>query len=205
MKPGPATDRASLDRVDRAGTDGVSGEGNADTEQPALHHVMVVGGTLAEWGALSDDQWHARIEVLGSLASQAGASWLTLRPAQRGDGADSARPVHHAVVQSNGCSVIVDPTPDGRERLVVALRKLAESDQLTEPAVAAALLAPAVTEPDLVLVLGRTDRLPSSLVWELAYAELVYLDIAWADLQPAHLVSAIEAYRRRHRRFGGLD
>jgi Putative undecaprenyl diphosphate synthase len=197
MKPGPATDRLS---VDRAGV-----EGTGDHEQPALHHVMVVGGTLADWGALSDDQWHDRIQVLGALAGQAGASWLTLRPAQRCDGADSARPVHHAVVELHGCSVIVDPTPDGRERLVVALRKLAESDQLTEPAVAAALLAPAATEPDLVLVLGRNDRLPSSLVWELAYAELVYLDVAWADLQPAHLVSAIQAYRRRHRRFGGLD
>lgn len=192
MKPVPNIDRGSNDRP-------------GEMEQPALHHVMVVGGTLAEWGALSDDQWHDRIEVLGTLASQAGASWLTLRPAERGHGADSARPVHHAVVELDGCSVIVDPTPDGRERLVVALRKLAESDQLTEPAVAAALLAPAATEPDLVLVLGRNDRLPSSLVWELAYAELVYLDVAWADLQPAHLVSAIEAYRRRHRRFGGLD
>lgn len=197
MKPGPATDRAGIDRA--------SSERDADIEQPALHHVMVVGGTLADWGALSDDQWHTRIRVLGTLASQAGAGWLTLRPAERGEGADSARPVHHAVVQLHGCSVIVDPTPDGRERLVVALRKLAEADQLTEPAVAAALLAPAATEPDLVLVLGRNDRLPSSLVWELAYAELVYLDVAWVEMQPAHLAAAIDAYRRRHRRFGGLD
>jgi len=67
------------------------------------------------------------------------------------------------------------------------------------------LLAPASTEPDLVVVLGPSDRLPSSLVWELAYSELVYLDVAWADLAPDHLVAAIDAYRHRHRRFGGLD
>ncbi|MEX0846459.1 MAG: undecaprenyl diphosphate synthase family protein [Ilumatobacteraceae bacterium] len=176
-----------------------------DDELVELRHVMVVGGTVAEWGALSDEAWRARIEILGTLTDAAGARWLTLRPFERGHDADSSRPVHHDVIELGGCSVIVDPTPDGRERLVVALRKLAESDQLTEPAVAAALLAPATTEPDLVLVLASADRLPSSLVWELAYAELVYVDVAWADLQVQHLADAIEAYRHRHRRFGGLD
>lgn len=173
-------------------------------DQP-LHHVMVVGGTVAEWGELDDARWRERIEVLGSLAATAGARWLTLRPFERGEGADAARPVHHEVVELHGCSVIVDPVPDGRERLVVTLRKLAESDQLSEPAVAAALLSPATTEPDLVLVLGSPDRLPTSLVWELAYAELVYVPVAWADLRPEHLADAVEAYRHRHRRFGGLD
>lgn len=176
-----------------------------DAEQPALHHVMVVGGTLVEWGELSDQEWHDRIAVFGALCGRAGATWLTLRPFERGPGADGARPVHHSVVDVDGCSIIVDPTADGRERLVVALRKLAEADQLSEPAVAAALLAPAATEPDLLVVLGPRDRLPSSIVWELAYAELVYLDVAWADLGPAHLATAIDAYRHRHRRFGGLD
>jgi hypothetical protein len=176
-----------------------------DHDMPALQHIMVVGGSLAEWGAASDDQWHERVHALGRCAGEAGAAWLTLRPFGRGAGADGARPVHHAVVDLQRCSVIVDPTPDGRERLVVALRKLAEDDRLSEPAVAAALLAPAATEPDLVLILGSGDRLPSSLVWELAYSELVYLDVAWADLQTSHLDAAIDAYRHRHRRFGGLD
>lgn len=183
----------------RARTDAVT------EEQQPLRHVMVVGGSVAEWGALSDERWQERIDTLGRVASAAGAAWLTLRPFERGEGAEQARPVHHAVIQQENCSVIVDPTADGRERLVVALRKLAESDQLSESAVAAALLAPATTEPDLVLVLATPDRLPASLVWELAYSELVYVPIAWADLQAQHLIDAIDAYRHRHRRFGGLD
>ena len=174
-------------------------------EHPVLRHILVVGGTVAEWGELSPARWAERIDLLGDVAAGAGASWLTLRPFERGAGADGARPVLHEVVEHGRCAVIVDPTPDGRERLVVALRKLAEADQLTEAAVAEALLAPAATEPDLVLVLDSGTRLPPSLVWELAYSELVYVPVAWADLRAEHLLAAIEVYGRRHRRFGGLD
>lgn len=173
--------------------------------QHPLQHVMVVGGTVAEWGDLDDAQWRERIQVLGALSAAAGAKWLTLRPFERGADAERSRPIHHDVVPLDGCSVIVDPIPDGRERLVVTLRKLSESGELSEPAVAAELLAPALTEPDLVLLLGTPDRLPTSLVWELAYAELVYLPVAWCDLRAEHLADALEAFRRRHRRFGGLD
>lgn len=172
---------------------------------PLLHHVMVVGGTVAEWGQLSDSAWAERLRTLGVAAGDAGAVWLTLRPFERGPDAESARPIHYGVVQVDDCTVIVDPSSDGRERLVVALRKLAENHQLKEAAVAAALLAPADAEPDLVLLLGSDERLPTSLVWELAYAELVYLPVAWADLRTEHLVVAIEAFQHRHRRFGGLD
>jgi Putative undecaprenyl diphosphate synthase len=182
-------------------------------EQPELRHVMVIGGTVAEWGELTDEAWGRRVADLGATAAAAGARWLTLRPFERGARADSARPVHHGVIHidspagtpSAGCTVIVDPTADGRERLVVALRKLGEADNLTEPAVAAALLSPATTEPDLVLILSTQDRLPASVVWEIAYSELVYDAVAWSDLSAEHLENAISAYRRRHRRFGGLD
>lgn len=174
-------------------------------DQLQLQHVMVVGGTVAEWGDLDEARWADRIDVLGHLTDRAGARWLTLRPFERGDDAEQARPVRAEVIETGGCTVIVDPSADGRERLVVALRKLAEEGHLDEPSVAAALLAPAVTEPDLVLVLGTPDRLPPSLVWELAYAELVYLPVRWDELRAEHLDEAIDAYRGRHRRFGGLD
>ena len=46
---------------------------------------------------------------------------------------------------------------------------------------------------------------PKSLVWELAYGELVFHPMAWHELSPDHLVEAIADFARRQRRFGGLD
>jgi undecaprenyl diphosphate synthase len=78
-------------------------------------------------------------------------------------------------------------------------------EAITDAALSEALLDPVGSEPDLALILGPPDVLPTSLVWELAYSELVFLDIAWSDLQSGHLEMAIDDFNRRHRRFGGLD
>ena len=40
---------------------------------------------------------------------------------------------------------------------------------------------------------------------ELAYAELVFIDVAWADLTADHVAAAIDDFANRRRRFGGLD
>ncbi len=55
------------------------------------------------------------------------------------------------------------------------------------------------------MVLGESTRLPPSLVWELAYSELVFHPMAWDELSADHLVDAIADFARRERRFGGLD
>jgi undecaprenyl diphosphate synthase len=42
-------------------------------------------------------------------------------------------------------------------------------------------------------------------VWELAYSELVFLDVAWTDVNAEHVEMAIDDFLRRDRRFGGID
>ena len=83
---------------------------------------------------------------------------------------------------------------------VIVLRQSVDEDLLTE-----ALLAPANQDADLVLVLGPPDRMPESMVWELAYCEIVFIDLDWSAFTANHLELAIDDFNRRHRRFGGLD
>ena len=182
-----------------------------------LVHVMLVGGTLADWEALGEDGWRRRVTSLGGAAAAAGCRWLTLHPYEAGASAGTAagrgEPLSVPApwtASCDGCTVIVDAEPDGRRRLLRGLAALAAEPPGTEGAIdeatlAAAVLAPAEVDPDLVVVLGPRDRLPPSLVWELAYSELVYLDVAWAALEPDDLRQALEEYRRRDRRFGGVS
>ena len=62
-----------------------------------------------------------------------------------------------------------------------------------------------MSEPDLLVVLGPPTQLPPSLVWELAYAELVFIPVAWSEFGAGDLAAAVVDFAGRRRRFGGLD
>jgi Putative undecaprenyl diphosphate synthase len=167
----------------------------------SLRHVLVVGGTTGDWELLDDEGWRALLTELGKVAEHAGARWLTLHPDHVTTGAPAA---HH--IELPTCTVVADPSADGRARLLVAMTAVAAAGEpVTEESVSRRLNRPAEVDPDLVVVLGSNDRLPRSLVWELAYGELVYVDIPWDALQARHLEDAVSAFAARHRRFGGLD
>jgi len=180
-----------------------TGTGRAgDPTRQLLRHIMVVGGTLRDWDDLGDQTWNDRVEQLGAITDQAGASFLTLRAFEPGIDSVDLQWWQRAV---GSCHVIVDPCGDGRERFAEAMQRLHPDEPVNEATVTEALYAPADCEPDLIVVLGESTRLPPSLVWELAYGELVFHPMEWNELSPDHLLEAIADFARRQRRFGGLD
>lgn len=174
------------------------------TPNSSLRHVLVVGGTRAEWAALTPDAWRRRVEGLGALCARLGVPWLTIRAYEPGPD-DDIDDLHEWRRSVDGCNVIVDPCGCGRQRFADALQRLDPADEVNEASVAAVLYEPADSEPDLVVVLGPSTQLPPSLVWELAYAELVFVETGWDDLAPEHVAAAIDDFSGRRRRFGGLD
>ncbi len=191
-------------------TTSAAGQG-ADPAPPA--HVLIVGGSTADWDGLGRSAWVERRRSFAERGSQLGVEWLTLRP-YAADGSPGlagrvppeadAGPVRFVTESVGTCTLIVDPAADGRERFAGAMRALGDGP-VNEASVAGVLYEPADVEPDLVLILGPADRLPPSLVWELAYAELVFAEVVWADLRPEYLEDAVAEYAGRRRRFGGLD
>lgn len=176
--------------------------------QSRLEHVMVVGGTPKEWDSFTQPEWLGLASRLGVAASAAGARWLTLRPhgPEPGDDPGELHRLHWSVATDDGrCTVIVDSTADGRAGFATAAASVPDDMAIDEHAIARALYSPADAEPDLIVIVGPHDRLPASLVWELAYGELVYVDAtSFHDLTADELGAAIETYHRRHRRFGGI-
>jgi len=172
-------------------------------EQVLLHHVIVVGGTLAEWAAVSDEQWNTRLAEWGKVADHVGAQWLNLRPYGPTPG-QADLPERSAVV--GNCTVMAQPDADGRRRLARAVAAIQSAGAaITEASIDTLMNAPAAVDPDLVVVLSPSHRMPPSLVWELAYSELVYVDTEWQHFGPQQLDEAMASYANRHRRFGGVD
>ena len=68
-----------------------------------------------------------------------------------------------------------------------------------------AIHAGAPTPPvDLLIRTGGEQRLSDFLLWESAYAELIFSPLMWPEFGPADLCDAVAAYGTRERRFGGL-
>lgn len=63
---------------------------------------------------------------------------------------------------------------------------------------------PVAPEVDLLVRTGGEQRLSDFLLWECAYAELLFLDCLWPDFDEAQLARALEEYSRRQRRFGRI-
>lgn len=64
---------------------------------------------------------------------------------------------------------------------------------------------PVTPDVDLLIRTGREQRLSDFLLWESAYAELLFTEILWPDFTGDHLREAVDTFRSRDRRFGGLS
>ena len=63
---------------------------------------------------------------------------------------------------------------------------------------------PELPDPDLIIRTGGEMRLSNFLLWESAYSELYFTDCLWPDFDAEALDKALDDYRSRTRRFGGL-
>ena len=66
------------------------------------------------------------------------------------------------------------------------------------------LLTAGLPDPDLVIRTSGEQRISNFLLWQCAYAELVFVDTLWPDFGKEHLEQAIAEFRRRERRYGGV-
>ncbi len=99
-----------------------------------------------------------------------------------------------------------------RAEIVRAVRSLARQaakgrlspDLIDENLFERELLTAGVPDPDLLIRTSGEQRISNFLLWQCAYAELVFVDTLWPDFGKEHLEQAIAEFRRRERRYGGV-
>jgi undecaprenyl diphosphate synthase len=91
--------------------------------------------------------------------------------------------------------------------LAAVARRLAArlpADAIDEAAIEAELDTAALPPLDLVIRTSGEQRLSNFLLWQAAYAELLFVDTLWPDFDDDALAEAVAAFGRRQRRYGGL-
>ena len=76
---------------------------------------------------------------------------------------------------------------------------------LSEEELSSCMDLPGLPDADLIIRTGGEQRISNFLIWRGAYAELVFSERLWPDWDESDLIDAIEEFRLRNRRFGGVD
>ena len=113
---------------------------------------------------------------------------------------------------NTGLTLTVAFNYGARREIVSAARRLAvdvregrvDANAIGEDDFAARLDTADLPDPDLIIRTSGEMRLSNFLLWQAAYAELVFLPILWPDFDAAAFVSALQQYAARERRFGAV-
>ncbi|QDX28109.1 isoprenyl transferase [Sphingomonas suaedae] len=113
---------------------------------------------------------------------------------------------------NTGATLVIALNYGAQAEIVAAARRLASAAQageITADAIDEAMFSDALTTHglpplDLLIRTSGEQRLSNFLLWQAAYAELLFVDTLWPDFDAAALADALAQFGRRQRRFGGL-
>ena len=114
---------------------------------------------------------------------------------------------------NSGITLVIAFNYGSRDEIARTMRKLAEDvaagrldpSQMTAERIGASLDTADIPDPDLVIRTSGEERLSNFLLWQAAYAELMFVPEFWPDFSRDTFRAALARYAARERRFGGLQ
>ena len=112
--------------------------------------------------------------------------------------------------KNTGMTVTLALSYGSREEITSAVREIAvkvknniiSPENIDEQVINTHLYAHFLPDVDLLIRTSGECRISNFLLWQIAYAELYFIDVFWPDFREHHLVEAILSYQNRERRFG---
>ena len=114
--------------------------------------------------------------------------------------------IDHALARTaanTGTTLVVALNYGSQDEIARAATKAAALGPITPDTISAQLDTADLPPLDLLIRTSGEVRLSNFLLWQAAYAEMLFLDVLWPDFTPAHLAAALDDFARRERRFGG--
>lgn len=90
-----------------------------------------------------------------------------------------------------------------QQEIAAAARAAAQEGEITPEAIERHLFTADLPPVDLLIRTSGEVRLSNFLLWQMAYAEMIFVETLWPDFTPQHLSEALEEFARRERRYGG--
>ena len=109
--------------------------------------------------------------------------------------------------KNSGLNLIFALNYGSRNEISHAIKKiidkfLKKKFLINENTISLNLFTKNIPDPDLLIRTSGEKRLSNFLLWQLAYSELVFLDVLWPDFKKKHFVDALNQYSKRLRRYG---
>jgi undecaprenyl diphosphate synthase len=130
-----------------------------------------------------------------------------------GDIIDLIRHSEGTTAANTGMTLVIALNYGSQSEIVEAAKALARDardgrvavEAIDEAVFAGYLQTAAIPDPDLIIRTSGEKRLSNFLLWQSAYAELLFLDIFWPDFTKESLVEAIQEFTSRDRRYGACN
>jgi undecaprenyl diphosphate synthase len=111
---------------------------------------------------------------------------------------------------NDGMTMVLALSYGARQEMIDATRAIADKiqngdlspSQINEEVISNHLYTSEIPDPELLVRTSGEMRISNFLLWQISYAELVITETLWPDFRAPQLYDALEAYAKRHRRFG---
>ena len=122
----------------------------------------------------------------------------------------SIEQVEHDTAGNRSMTLIIALSYGGRAEIAAAARRIArrvatgslDLDDIDERVVEENLFTVGIPDPDVLIRTSGEKRISNFLLWQLAYAEFVFIDTLWPDFAREDFDGAVREYHRRDRRYG---
>ena len=124
---------------------------------------------------------------------------------------DQIHIAEQATAENNGMVLAIAANYGGRWDIAQAAKELArkvsagemEIDDISEESLGQFTCLAGLPELDLIIRTSGEERVSNFLLWQLAYAEFIFMPVLWPDFSGDHFEEALATYQQRQRRYGG--
>lgn len=197
--------------------------------RPVLEHASKLGVEILTLYSFSSENWSrptdevdALMELCCEKLAQERKSLVQMGVRLRRIGKREGLPAgvlreldatESATAGGQGITLALALNYGSRGEITEAVRSIAQSvvrgeiapNDISEELVSHSLYTAGLPDPDLLIRTAGQMRLSNYLLWQLSYAEILFVQTLWPDFSPSELETAVTEYGRRRRTYGGIS